>query len=79
MLAYNTQALLAAIPIPDPVVEAARAQHIVAGEVPSVLHPPSGCGFHPRCPKATARCAENEPALAPTGRARAVACHLVVN
>ncbi|MGH9576835.1 MAG: ABC transporter ATP-binding protein, partial [Terriglobales bacterium] len=71
-----TQALLAAIPIPDPVLEASRPQQIVAGEVPSVLNPPRGCRFHPRCPQAMARCAEVEPVLSEAGPGRAVACHL---
>ena len=74
-----TQALLAAVPIPDPLIEAQRPQQIVAGEVPSVLNPPSGCRFHPRCPKAASQCSEREPPLAASGPARAVACHLVAN
>jgi len=72
-----TQALLAAIPIPDPVLEASRPQQIVSGEVPSVLNPPGGCRFHPRCPQAMPRCAEEEPALREAGSGRTVACHLV--
>jgi peptide/nickel transport system ATP-binding protein len=71
-----TQALLAAVPIPDPVIEAQRPQQIVSGEVPSVLNPPGGCRFHPRCPKAMARCASEEPALREAGSGRTVACHL---
>ena len=71
-----TQALLAAIPIPDPVLEASRPQQIVSGEVPSVLNPPGGCRFHPRCPKAMPRCATEEPALREAGPGRVVACHL---
>jgi oligopeptide transport system ATP-binding protein len=71
-----TQALLAAVPIPDPVLEASRPQQIVSGEVPSVLNPPSGCRFHPRCPKAMARCAQEEPILREAGMGRTVACHL---
>jgi oligopeptide transport system ATP-binding protein len=70
-----TQALLAAIPIPDPVLEASRPQQIVSGEVPSVLNPPGGCRFHPRCPKAMPRCATEEPALREAGSGRVVACH----
>ena len=46
-----TQALLAAVPIPDPALEATRPHQIIAGEVPSVLNPPGGCRFHPRCPR----------------------------
>ena len=71
-----TQALLAAIPIPDPVLEASRPQQIVSGEVPSVLNPPGGCRFHPRCPKALPRCASEEPVLREAGPGRTIACHL---
>ena len=71
-----TQALLAAVPVPDPVLEGARPQQLIAGEVPSVLNPPTGCRFHPRCPKAMAQCASVEPALQETSNGRAVACHL---
>jgi peptide/nickel transport system ATP-binding protein len=71
-----TQALLAAVPIPDPVLEAARPQQLLAGEVPSVMKPPSGCRFHPRCPKAMAACSMIEPQLRETTAGRAVACHL---
>jgi len=71
-----TQALLAAVPIPDPVLEASRPQRIVSGEVPSVLNPPGGCRFHPRCPNAIARCASEEPQLREAGPGRVVACHL---
>ncbi len=72
-----TKALLAAVPIPDPVLEAARPQQVIAGEVPSVLNPPRGCRFHPRCPLAEARCAVEEPQLRMTASGRSAACHLV--
>ena len=72
-----TKALLAAVPIPDPVLEAARPQQVIAGEVPSVLNPPRGCAFHPRCPMAEARCSEEEPQLRKAASGRTVACHLV--
>jgi len=72
-----TKALLAAVPIPDPVLEAARPQQVIAGEVPSVLNPPRGCRFHPRCPIAEARCAVEEPQLRRGPSGREVACHLV--
>ncbi len=70
-----TQALLAAVPLPNPALEAARPHELIAGEVPSVRNPPSGCGFHPRCPKAMARCAAERPELLARDGA-AVACHL---
>jgi len=72
-----TKALLAAVPIPDPVLEAARPQQVIAGEVPSVLNPPRGCRFHPRCPMAEQRCIEEEPQLRQTASGRSVSCHLV--
>lgn len=58
-----TRALLSAVPIPDPVVEASRAPIILKGEVPSPLHPPSGCVFHPRCDDACAECSRDVPEL----------------
>ena len=58
-----TQALLAAVPVPDPGVESARAFRPVQGEVPSPINPPSGCVFHPRCPIAIDDCARVEPPL----------------
>ena len=73
-----TEALLAAIPVADPEVEARRPRAIVRGEVPSALRPPSGCRFHPRCPKAMDKCRTVDPALTDLGSGRAVACHLHV-
>ena len=74
-----TAALLAAIPVPDP---AARPDDgkVLGGEIPSPVHPPSGCRFRTRCPKAQARCAEEEPQVRPVGDAtngtgHYVACH----
>ena len=58
-----TQALLSAVPIPDPVVEAQREHVVLRGEVPSPLNPPSGCVFHPRCPIAIDECRREVPAL----------------
>ena len=71
-----TQALLAAIPIPDPELEATRPQQIITGEVPSALRPPPGCRFHPRCPHAMDVCKSEEPPLKGRPGGRAVACHL---
>ena len=53
-----TKALLSAVPIPDPVVDAQRERIILSGEVPSPLNPPRGCVFHPRCPNPTKECSE---------------------
>ena len=64
-----TEALLAAIPVADPEVEARRPHAIVRGEVPSALNPPSGCRFHPRCPKAIDKCKTEDPALVDLGAA----------
>jgi oligopeptide transport system ATP-binding protein len=71
-----TEALLAAIPVADPEIEARRVRPIVKGEVGSALNPPSGCRFHPRCPKAMDKCRSVDPALTDLGAGRAVACHL---
>ena len=70
-----TQALLAAVPVPDPVREAARQHELIAGEVPSVQNPPPGCRFHTRCPRAFAPCTVDDPNLRPDGNT-SVACHL---
>jgi oligopeptide transport system ATP-binding protein len=58
-----TKALLSAVPIPDPAVEAKREHVVLAGEVPSPLNPPSGCVFHPRCPIAIEECKRDVPEL----------------
>ncbi len=59
-----TKALLSAVPIPDPAVEALREHVVLGGEVPSPLNPPSGCVFHPRCPIAVADCRQIVPGAA---------------
>ncbi|MCH8745725.1 MAG: ATP-binding cassette domain-containing protein, partial [Chloroflexi bacterium] len=58
-----TKALLSAVPIPDPVIDAQRERIILTGEVPSPLNPPSGCVFHPRCPAAIDECSQVLPEL----------------
>ena len=68
-----TQALLSAIPIPDPEVK--RERVILKGDVPSPTDPPVGCRFHPRCPYATQECKEEEPILKDIGGEHYVACH----
>jgi oligopeptide/dipeptide ABC transporter ATP-binding protein len=71
-----TQALLSAVPIPDPKIEAKRKRMVVRGEVPSPLNPPSGCVFHPRCPIAVARCSAEIPPLREIRPGHWAACHL---
>ena len=71
-----TVALLAAIPIPDPEIEATRPQQIITGEVPSAMRPPPGCRFHTRCPKVMEVCKNVDPPMRTFADGRAVACHL---
>jgi oligopeptide transport system ATP-binding protein len=71
-----TKALLAAVPIPDPDLEAQRERVVLGGEVPSPLHPPSGCVFHPRCPIAIDRCRDVVPDLREVRAAHRAACIL---
>ena len=71
-----TKALLSAVPIPDPEVEARREHVVLGGEVPSPLHPPQGCAFHPRCPIAVEECHRTRPELRELGPGHRAACHL---
>ena len=73
-----TQALLDAVPVPNPEVEAQRPHRLIVGEVPSLRNPPGGCAFHPRCPNAIPRCREYAPELTnlATNGDTEVACHL---
>ncbi len=70
-----TQALLSAIPVPDPDIEAKRKRIILEGDVPSPVNPPSGCNFHPRCWKAQAICREVIPPLEEKQSNHYAACH----
>jgi oligopeptide/dipeptide ABC transporter ATP-binding protein len=71
-----TKALLAAVPIPDPELESGRERIVLRGEIPSPLHPPSGCVFHPRCPVAIDRCREVIPDLREVNPGHWAACLL---
>jgi oligopeptide transport system ATP-binding protein len=72
-----TQALLSAVPIPDPVIEEQRQRLILEGDVPSPANPPHGCNFNTRCPVATETCFEAEPQFKEVSSGQWVACHLV--
>jgi peptide/nickel transport system ATP-binding protein len=69
-----TRALLSAVCVPDPDIEAARARIVLEGEVPSPVNPPSGCSFHTRCPDATPSCRTTVPTLTQVGNDHEVAC-----
>jgi oligopeptide transport system ATP-binding protein len=72
-----TQALLSAVPLPDPRKERARQRTILVGDVPSPINPPSGCRFHPRCPIAVDRCKTEVPKWREVAPGHHTACHLV--
>ncbi len=74
-----TFALLSAIPIPDPNENRERQRIVVSGEPPNPIDPPSGCVFHPRCPRATDICREVEPPLARYANGHLAACHHPMN
>jgi oligopeptide/dipeptide ABC transporter ATP-binding protein len=69
-----TQALLSAVPVPDP--DSPRHRIILGGDVPSPANPPPGCNFHPRCPKCLGHCHQAEPALVDVQSGHLVACYL---
>ena len=69
-----TRALLSAIPVPDPARKTDRI--LLEGDVPSPMHPPSGCRFHPRCPNVTDRCRTEAPGMRNIGNGHSVGCHL---
>ncbi|MGD0967343.1 MAG: dipeptide ABC transporter ATP-binding protein [Candidatus Aquilonibacter sp.] len=72
-----TQALLSAIPIPDPVAERRRKRIVLTGDIPSPVDPPTGCRFHTRCPVAFERCTVEDPAFRDYGGGHLAACHWV--
>jgi oligopeptide/dipeptide ABC transporter ATP-binding protein len=74
-----TEALLSAVPIPDPDLARQRERIVLEGDVPSPINPPSGCRFHPRCRYATQVCKELEPPLTDYGNGHLAACHHPLN
>jgi oligopeptide/dipeptide ABC transporter ATP-binding protein len=72
-----TQALLAAIPIPDPEIESARTEQLLSGDLPSFSRPLAGCSFHTRCPLAVERCRVETPELRDFGSGHTASCHLL--
>src|SRR6202030_4113810 len=71
-----TEALLSAIPVPDPIEQRRRERIVVNGDIPSPFNPPSGCRFHTRCPYAMEVCAVEDPPPFTTGNGTTVWCHL---
>jgi len=74
-----TEALLSAVPIPDPDLSHQRERIVLQGDVPSPINPPSGCRFHPRCRYMTDICKEVEPPLTDYGHGHLAACHHPLN
>ncbi|MFA5810622.1 MAG: oligopeptide/dipeptide ABC transporter ATP-binding protein [Thermoleophilia bacterium] len=72
-----TQALLSAVPIPNPIIDRQRKRILLSGDVPSPVNPPRGCRFNPRCHVAMDICREQEPELKDVGHEHRVACHCV--
>jgi oligopeptide transport system ATP-binding protein len=72
-----TQALLSAVPIPNPTVDRQRTRILLTGDVPSPINPPVGCHFHPRCQVAEDGCDQEEPPLIDIGNEHWVACHKI--
>jgi oligopeptide transport system ATP-binding protein len=68
-----TEALLSAVPIPDPTIQ--RKRVVIEGDVPNPIHPPPGCHFHPRCPRAQERCKSEAPVLRELAPGHVAACH----
>ncbi len=74
-----TEALLSAVPVPDPDLSDQRERIVLEGDVPSPINPPSGCRFHPRCRYATEICSQVEPPLVDYGNSHFAACHHPLN
>jgi oligopeptide/dipeptide ABC transporter ATP-binding protein len=77
-----TQALLSAVPTPDPDLISEAGPITLTGDVPSPIHPPAGCRFHPRCPRAQSRCRTEDPVLSVAAggdQQHAAACHFPIS